>query len=73
MATKLKVTTTGIFLTASLVIANVHGQETQMTDLTGQEVSVDQLVGALNIPTRGIGAKCAPYQEEMTRLTRGIS
>jgi outer membrane protein OmpA-like peptidoglycan-associated protein len=42
------------------------------TDLTGQDVTAEQLVEALNIPTRGIEAKCSPYQEQMTRLTRGI-
>lgn len=47
-------------------------QEDGLTDLTGQDVTVDQLVGALNIATRGIGAKCAPYQEQMSMLTRGI-
>ncbi len=60
-------------LTVLLVSANVLGQESQSTDLTGKQVSVDQLVGALDIPTRGIGAKCGPHQEKMTRLTRGIS
>lgn len=44
----------------------------QTTDLTWTEPSVDQLVAALDIPVRGVEAKCASYQEEMTRLTRGI-
>jgi outer membrane protein OmpA-like peptidoglycan-associated protein len=42
------------------------------TDLTGQDVTAEQLVEALNIRTRGIEAKCSPYQEQMTPLTRGI-
>lgn len=59
---------TGALLLAAFAVA----QEPQTTDLTGQDVTVDQLVGALQIPTRGIEAKCSPYQEEMKRLTRGI-
>lgn len=59
---------TGALLLAALAVA----QEPQNTDLTGQDVTVDKLVGALQIPTRGIEAKCSPYQEEMKRLTRGI-
>lgn len=47
-------------------------QQEQLTDLTGQEVSVEQLVAALDIPIRGVAAKCAPIQEQMTRLTRGV-
>lgn len=47
-------------------------QESQVTDLTSQSVSVDQLVSALDIPIRGVDAKCAPYQEEMSKLTRGV-
>jgi outer membrane protein OmpA-like peptidoglycan-associated protein len=47
-------------------------QETQTTDLTGRDVTVEDLVDALSIPTRGIEAKCSPYQEQMDRLTRGI-
>lgn len=73
MVTKLSNTKAGLFLAASLVFSNASAQESQFTDLTGADVSVDQLVGALDIPTRGIGAKCSPYQEQMTRLTRGIS
>lgn len=45
----------------------------EATDLTGKDVSVDELVAALNIPIRGIEARCAPYQEQMARLTRGIA
>lgn len=61
-------------LAASLAFGNVLAQDAGKTDFTGTggDVSVDQLVGALDIPTRGIGAKCAPYQENMTRLTRGL-
>ena len=73
MVTKLSNTKAGLFLAVSLVFSNASAQDSQITDLTGADVSVDQLVGALDIPTRGIGAKCAPYQEQMTRLTRGIS
>ncbi len=47
-------------------------QDSQVTDLTSQSVSVDQLVQALDIPIRGVDAKCAPYQEEMSKLTRGV-
>ena len=59
-------------LAASLAFGNASAQDVEKTDFTGGDVSVDQLVGALDIPTRGIGAKCAPYQENMTRLTRGL-
>ena len=59
-------------LAASLAFGNALAQDAEKTDFTGGDVSVDQLVGALDIPTRGIGAKCAPYQENMTRLTRGL-
>jgi len=59
-------------LATSVLFAVANGQEPQNTDLTGQDVSVEELVSALSIPTRGIGAKCAPYQEQMQRLTRGI-
>lgn len=59
--------------TTSLVFGNAFAQDAEKTDLTGGDVSVGQLVGALDIPTRGIGAKCTPHQEKMTRLTRGIS
>lgn len=55
-----------------LACVPVLAQQSQSTDLTGQEVTVDKLVGALQIPTRGIEAKCAPYQEQMARKTRGI-
>jgi outer membrane protein OmpA-like peptidoglycan-associated protein len=65
-------TGTGVALAAALVFNPVWAQETQTTDLTGQDVTVDKLVGALKIPTRGIEAKCSPYQEQMDRLTRGI-
>ena len=34
------------FLAVLLLSATVFGQELQSTDLTGQEISVDQLVGA---------------------------
>jgi outer membrane protein OmpA-like peptidoglycan-associated protein len=47
-------------------------QDNQVTDLTSQSVTVDQLVQALDIPIRGVDAKCAPYQEEMSKLTRGV-
>lgn len=47
-------------------------QQEEVTDLTGQEVSVEQLVAALDIPVRGVAARCAPIQEQMARLTRGI-
>lgn len=62
----------GIALLVTLAFSPLRAQEAQTTDLTGQEFSVDQLVGALKIPTRGIEAKCTPYQEQMERLTRGI-
>jgi outer membrane protein OmpA-like peptidoglycan-associated protein len=73
MITKLKRIKAGVFLFASIVISSATAQESQITDLTGQDVSLDQLVSALDIPTRGIGAKCEPYQEQMTSMTRGIS
>jgi outer membrane protein OmpA-like peptidoglycan-associated protein len=44
----------------------------QTTDLTGQDVTVEKLVGALQLQTRGIEAKCSPYQQQMDRKTRGI-
>jgi outer membrane protein OmpA-like peptidoglycan-associated protein len=44
----------------------------QTTDLTGQDVTVEKLVGALQLKTRGIEAKCSPYQQQMDRKTRGI-
>jgi outer membrane protein OmpA-like peptidoglycan-associated protein len=44
----------------------------QATDLTGQDVTVEKLVGALQLQTRGIEAKCSPYQQQMDRKTRGI-
>ncbi|HNP34706.1 MAG TPA: OmpA family protein [Woeseiaceae bacterium] len=50
----------------------VLAQSPQSTDLTGQDVTVDKLVGALQIPTRGIEAKCSPYQQQMAQKTRGI-
>lgn len=57
---------------ALMAFGNSMAQDVEKTDLTGGDVSVDDLVGALDIQTRGIGAKCGPYQEQMTRLTRGL-
>jgi outer membrane protein OmpA-like peptidoglycan-associated protein len=65
-------TATGVALAAAFVFNPAWAQENQTTDLTGQDITVDKLVGALKIPTRGIEAKCSPYQEQMERLTRGI-
>lgn len=59
-------------LLSLLAVQELAAQEPQSTDLTGQDVTVDKLVGALQIPTRGIEAKCSPYQEQMKQLTRGI-
>ena len=62
-----------VFVATAMTISGLGAaQSGNETDLTGQEVSVDDLVNALNIPVRGIEAKCSPYQEQMTRLTRGI-
>jgi len=47
-------------------------QTDQATDLTGQSVTVQQLVAALDIPIRGVDAKCAPFQQQMSQLTRGV-
>lgn len=65
---------TQVWVAAALVLvcSLSSAQDRKATDLTGQDVTVDNLVDALNIPTRGIEAKCSPYQEEMSRLTRGI-
>ena len=68
----MKTLATSIGTGALLLAAFAMAQEPQTTDLTGQDVTVDKLVGALQIPTRGIEAKCSPYQEEMKRMTRGI-
>lgn len=56
----------------AMLAGHAHAQQQEVTDLTGQQVSVEQLVAALDIPIRGVAAKCAPVQEQMTRLTRGI-
>lgn len=62
-----------VFVVTAMTISGLGAaQSDNSTDLTGQDVSVDALVNALNIPVRGIEAKCSPYQEQMTRLTRGI-
>jgi outer membrane protein OmpA-like peptidoglycan-associated protein len=64
------------FIVFALWLLSVCGmsiaQTNQATDLTGQVVTVDQLVSALDIPIRGVDAKCAPFQEKMSQLTRGI-
>ena len=70
MKTTLLQTRTWVVAAAMFGCSIAMAQET--TDLTGQDVTADQLVEALNIRTRGIEAKCSPYQEEMQRLTRGI-
>ena len=61
-----------VAIAAALFSSCAMAQDNNLTDLTDQDVTVDQLVGALNIPTRGIQAKCSPYQEQMAMLTRGI-
>jgi outer membrane protein OmpA-like peptidoglycan-associated protein len=48
-------------------------QQAQVTDFTAQSFTAEQLIEALNLPVRGIEARCAPHQTEMTRLMRGIS
>lgn len=58
-------------LVSMLLSAPLIAQDTY-TDLTGQDLTTDELVQALNIPVRGIGAGCSSYQQEMNRLTRGI-
>ena len=72
MISRLGKTSTVIALACMFVTGSAYAQETELTDLTGQDVSVDALVSALDIPIRGVGAKCGPYQEQMSRLTRGI-
>jgi outer membrane protein OmpA-like peptidoglycan-associated protein len=60
---------------AALAVLLMNGQavaEENYTDLTGQQVTADALVQALNIPVRGIGSGCSSYQQEMKQLTRGI-
>ena len=69
--------TTGIrtrswLLASALFGCSLSFAQGDTTDLTGQDVTAEQLVEALNIRTRGIEAKCSPYQEQMTRLTRGL-
>lgn len=62
-----------IFATLLLGAAGpVLSQEGAVTDLTGKQVTVDELVAALDIPIRGVEAKCAPVQDQMARLTRGV-
>lgn len=56
----------------SISAAQSLAQDADVTDLTGRQVSVEELVTALDIPLRGVDAKCAPIQEQMTRLTRGV-
>jgi outer membrane protein OmpA-like peptidoglycan-associated protein len=56
----------------SIAAGPVIAQEAEVTDLTRQQVTVDQLVAALDIPILGVEAKCAPVQEQMARLTRGV-
>jgi outer membrane protein OmpA-like peptidoglycan-associated protein len=73
MAKRAKKLTTALASLALVLFTNASAQEKQVTDLTGQDVSADQLVAALNIETRGVGAKCEPYQKKMSMLTRGIS
>lgn len=60
------------FLLLGLLSSSCAWAETT-TDLTGQDFTPDQLVEALAIPVRGIGNDCSAEQEEMNRLTRGIS
>jgi outer membrane protein OmpA-like peptidoglycan-associated protein len=70
-----KISRNGIMLTCliSMFSSIALAQDATTTDLTGQDVSIEQLVAALDIPTRGVDAKCAPYQQQMSRLTRGVA
>lgn len=73
MRTKKRLPETTLFAMVVIMSAgHALAQQEQSTDLTGQQVSVEQLVAALDIPIRGVAAKCAPIQEQMARLTRGI-
>jgi outer membrane protein OmpA-like peptidoglycan-associated protein len=69
---KLLKQTTLFAMALAMSAGHAFAQQEQSTDLTGQQVSVEQLVAALDIPIRGVAAKCAPIQEQMARLTRGI-
>jgi outer membrane protein OmpA-like peptidoglycan-associated protein len=60
-------------LAALLVSSVAVGQQTESTDFTTRSFTAEQLVEALNLPIRGIAARCVPHQQEMTRLMRGIS
>lgn len=73
MAKYAKRLATAIAPIALVFLTDVSAQEKQVTDLTGQDVSSEQLISALNLQTRGVGAKCEPYQKKMSMLTRGIS
>lgn len=59
-------------LAALLSASPLQAEQDNFTDLTGQEVTESELVSALQIPVRGIGAGCSSFQEQMTRKTRGI-
>jgi len=73
MKTPLAKSTFAATVLASWMMAGpLLAEQDNYTDLTGQEVTEDELVSALQIPVRGIGAGCAVFQEEMTRMTRGI-
>jgi outer membrane protein OmpA-like peptidoglycan-associated protein len=48
-------------------------QDAAMTDFTGREFTPEDLVAALDLQTREVTARCAPFQEMMAQLTtRGI-
>ena len=69
-----KTTRRSIMLAAMFAVSAgpASAQQDELTDLTGQQVSVEQLVAALDIPIRGVEARCAPLQQQMERLTRGV-
>lgn len=60
----------------SIILFTLTGAATaqEVTDMTLKDVSADELISALHIPTRQIGmkARCEPYQEKIASMSRGI-
>lgn len=70
--TRALLTYTATALVTAILSGTALAEQGDYTDLTGKDLTADELVQALNIPVRGIGSGCASYQQEMTQLTRGI-
>ena len=59
---------------ATIACAAAGAQDKQTTDFTDKAFTPEDLVSALDLQTRGVTAKCSPFQEEMTAkfASRGI-